>query len=119
MKDLNASWEIEKNYEPTYFSRAISKYYLKDYHGGLEDCEKALSISDATSTHFWKGVNLIGLKKYKEALNEYDLVIERDPKYADAYYNRGLAYFDMGIYDKSIQDNTDCIAIDPLFPKAY
>lgn len=36
------------------------------------------------------------LKDYRGAIADYDKAIEINPKYADAYYNRGYAKIDLG-----------------------
>ncbi|MGZ3900848.1 MAG: tetratricopeptide repeat protein, partial [Bacteroidia bacterium] len=90
---LNASQDSKPDFEPTYYFRNITKYYLQDYKGSLDDCNNALALKNYYETHFWKGVALIELDRYKEGIIEYDTVIAHNPKYARAYYNRGLAYY--------------------------
>jgi tetratricopeptide (TPR) repeat protein len=39
-----------------------------------------------------RGLAYYGLKQYERAIADCDRVLELDPKYVDAYFNRGLAY---------------------------
>ena len=52
---------------------------------------------------------------YDRAIADYTKAIEIDPKFADAYYNRGLAYCYKQDYDRAITDYTKAIEIDPKF----
>ena len=42
-----------------------------------------------------------------------------NPKYADAYSYRGVAYFSKGQFDKAIEDFTKAIKMNPNFDVAY
>ena len=44
------------------------------------------------------------LKQYDAAIKDYDKTIELDPKYADAYYNRGNAKAILNQYAAATQD---------------
>jgi len=60
------------------------------------------------------------LNEYIPQLEERGVkVIELDPNDAQAYNNRGNAYYRLGEYDKAITDYTKAIDIDPNDAKAY
>ncbi len=42
--------------------------------------------------------------KKEEAIKQYDKAIQINPKYADAYYNKGIALSDLGKKDKAIAE---------------
>ena len=50
---------------------------------------------------------------YDRAIADYDKAIEIDPKYAQAYNNRGYAYEAKGEHDRAIADYDKAIEIDP------
>ena len=56
---------------------------------------------------------------YREAITSYDKAIQLDPKYANAYNNRGLAYYHNKAYDKAIADFNKAIELNPDFARAY
>ena len=56
---------------------------------------------------------------YREARNDYDLVLKAEPKNDLIYYNRGLDYYDAGEFQKAIDDFTSAIKIDPDFGNAF
>ncbi|MGZ3614108.1 MAG: tetratricopeptide repeat protein, partial [Syntrophales bacterium] len=41
---------------------------------------------------------------YKQAIGDYDKAIELNPTYAEAYNNRGTAYWSLGNLRKAIED---------------
>ena len=57
--------------------------------------------------------------QYDKAISDYTKAIEINPRFAEAYYNRGLAYGKKGQYDKAISDYTKAIEINPRFAEAY
>jgi tetratricopeptide (TPR) repeat protein len=50
-----------------------------------------------------------------EAINEYDKAIKIDPKYVDAYNNKGNALSDLGRIEEAIIEYDEAIKIDPKF----
>jgi tetratricopeptide (TPR) repeat protein len=50
---------------------------------------------------------------------EYTTAIRLDPDDAVAYYNRGLAYMNLGEYNTAISDYTTAIRLDPDDAAAY
>ena len=50
---------------------------------------------------------------FDKAIADYTEAIRLDPKYAEAYYNRGCSYGKKGDHDKAITDYTAAIQINP------
>jgi tetratricopeptide (TPR) repeat protein len=44
------------------------------------------------------------LKQFEKAIQNYNQAIELNPKYADAFIDRGVAYADLEQFEKAIQD---------------
>ena len=57
--------------------------------------------------------------KYQEAIQDFNRVIEINPNFAEAYYRRGLANFDLGNREEAIADYTQALAINPNYINAY
>src|SRR5947207_15835707 len=57
--------------------------------------------------------------KPKEALVQYDTAIKANPKLADAYFNRGNAYYDLNENPQAIRDYTDAICLNPKDPEPF
>ena len=56
------------------------------------------------STPFNQGVTLLDEGQYDQAIAYFNEALEINPRYADAYDNRGLAYYYKGQYDKACSD---------------
>ena len=55
----------------------------------------------------------------ERAIEDFDEAIRLNPEDADAYYNRGVAYGDLGQYEREIQDYDEAIRLNPEYAKAY
>ena len=51
-----------------------------------------------------RGLAYFYLGQHERAIQDYDEVIRLDPQYVDAYYNRGLAYRNLGNRVESERD---------------
>ena len=61
-----------------------------------------------------------GLEKedpLEAVIGEYNKAIRLDPTDADAYYNRGVIYGDLGQHQRAIQDYSEAIALIQRMPK--
>ena len=67
----------------------------------------------------YSGVEKDELKDYKGAIAEYSKAIALNPKYAIAYYNRGISYNNKGKYDKAIHDYNVALSLNPKYIFAY
>ena len=54
-----------------------------------------------------------------QAIADYTSAATLDPKFLEAFYNRGGTYFDIGEYGRAIADFTEVIAIDPKSADGY
>ena len=72
-----------------------------------------------TAIHLFKGVSYGIKEKFSEAVAELNKAININPRYAAAYYNRGLAYVKFCQFDKAISDYSKAIEINPKDAWAY
>ena len=90
----------------------------------------ATQIPGTYATVSAENYNNLGVQEYEKgnyekAIEYFTKAIELKPDYAEAYFNRGLAYFKTGSYynrepyEKAIQDFTKAIELKPDFVDAY
>jgi len=72
----------------------------------------AATINGKPGGAIWKFLSFI-LCTIASAIPDFDTAIRLNPKYIDAYNNRGIAYFSKGQYDRAIADHTEAIRLDP------
>jgi tetratricopeptide (TPR) repeat protein len=78
----------------------------------------ALTPSQATVTN-----NLADKKREKEdylgAISDYTRAIKLEPKFAQAYYGRGLSYYQLNRTTEALADFDQAIQLQPDFAEAY
>ena len=55
------------------------------------------------------------LGKYEEAIVEYDKALKVNPKYVDAYNNKGLSLHNLGRYEEAILEYDKALKINPKY----
>ena len=66
-----------------------------------------------------RGQQLLGEKKYIEALDVYNKAFKRDSTKYDVFTGRGTAYFELKEYQKCYDDFSRAIALEPDSALAY
>lgn len=75
--------------------------------------------SHLAQIHLDSGISYVHQGKIEEAITEYSLALEINPKYALAYVNRGQALAIKESYTSAIEDATRAIEIDNSLTAAY
>ena len=68
---------------------------------------------------FQHGNTLMLLRQLNMAIKVYSDAIKLNPRYAEMYNNRGVAFSLKGKYDLGIKDYTEAINLNPNFASAY
>lgn len=66
-----------------------------------------------------RGVALLNLKKYDEAINDFNKTLALNKNFKNAYFNRGSVYYYKKEYDKAIADFSKTISLDSTYALAY
>lgn len=70
----------------------------------LERLEREEALARTADDWFTLGVNAFLQGAYQQSINYFDQVLEKEPKNAKAYVNRGDVYREFGEYDEAMND---------------
>ena len=124
-----------------YFARAMEFAIVQDYTSAIDDCTRALSLTEAKSPLTviatfcranWR-YKLLEFKReageattadqlkleFEVLLRDYDEVIRQQPDFAFAYYNRANMLCTQRDYEAAIRYYTKAIEVDGEFAEAY
>ena len=59
------------------------------------------------------GVDLQNDDRWEDAIPKYDRTIELDPEFAEAYRNRGVSFFNLGLYLRARRDFDEATRLKP------
>jgi tetratricopeptide (TPR) repeat protein len=110
--DYSAAIEINPQYAPTYNHRGNAYVDKGEHELAIADFTKAIGL-DPKDLPGAKKANLDG------GTVEDHPSIELDPKFADAYNNRGMAYARKGDRTRAIADYTKALEFNPKFIWGY
>ncbi len=80
----------------------------------LKACEKAQNINDSEIiVKFFKAIALTELKRYQEALEEYNNIIEIEPDFLPAWQNKGYILRELERYGEAIEAYDEYLRIIP------
>jgi len=126
--------ELIPYYANAYFTRGLAYYKLDKHLKAIEDYTKAIELnldirrivednyphSQYADPYFARGLAYgYGKSGHLKAIEDYTKAIELNPKYANAYLNRGAAYLISNEYQKAIDDFTKSIELVPQLADAY
>ncbi|MDR2152458.1 MAG: tetratricopeptide repeat protein [Helicobacteraceae bacterium] len=78
-----------------------------------------LLLAQGANEWFKAGAKASDRGDYQEAIKNYSLAIETDPKHLNSYLNRASAYYYIGEYNASIADNDVAVKLDPNNASAF
>ena len=58
-------------------------------------------------------------QRWREAIIEYNKALKVNPKYANAFFNKGISLHNLGGYAEAIAKSDKVLKIDPNYANAY
>ena len=115
LNDYNAIIKMKGDtYMEVFFNRGLTKKMLGDYGGALADLNQAIEeFPNNAELHKNRGNLQLLFGLHRKAIDDYTRAILLDENYAEAYYNRALAFF--LIYDKI----SGCMDLDKSIDLGY
>ncbi len=106
LREIDVSIAIMPNFALFYYNRADIKILKKDFNGALTDLNKAIELNPQFKYFYNRANCYFELKQYQAAVADYTQAIKLKPKFEPAYFNRGLALFNLG------QKQAACESVD-------
>lgn len=82
-------------------------------------CLSSVVFGQTTEDLLQQGIQYAQKGNYKKALKYYNKVIGQNPVWAEAYYHRGAAYYELQDFQAVIADNKEAIRLKPDYQSAY
>jgi tetratricopeptide (TPR) repeat protein len=85
----------------------------------LAGCSGSGDNESTAKDYYKKAYQFIDAGYPGEAVDLLTMAVKKDPRYFDAYYNRGVVYYLMKNYGAAIDDLSKAISINPDSSEAY
>ena len=116
LADFQKVLKIDPHFARTYGKIGEVYYNLKDYPNALENLNQAIRIENEEDAQKYReivnkinielaeqkkteGNELFDKNDYERAIPKYSEAIKFNPNFANAWYNRGLVYYELKKYD--------------------
>lgn len=122
--DFGKAIEYKPDFSLAYANRSVIHMDLQNYEAVIQDLDSAFAINrnwdgmDSLSMYQNRAFARLELKRYAEAVDDYNLAIKHEPENLVLYYNRSLAFYYLSRYRQSKTDLEHVLKIDPNFPHA-
>lgn len=91
-----------------YFKKANVFFDKDDYVNAIPYCDSTILVNpEHEEAYAFRGVCKFNLKKYREAIEDFNLALILVPGYAEVYYFRGFCYMETKQASKACQDWTE------------
>lgn len=86
-----------------FFNQGIEKFRNRDYLGAIQDYTAAIKLSSGVTPE-------TNTEKHSDGSVSHIKVFNISEGFGEIYFNRGLAYMDIGMYVEALEDFTKVIA---------
>jgi tetratricopeptide (TPR) repeat protein len=125
--DFTKATELDPNNSAAHFNLAVYYCETNFYENALKELQQFDKLDEGLRDLEGKGTRVYNLRGEikkgqgldEEAIIEFNKAIQVNPKFAPAYNNRGISYFNQRHLDLSISDFNKTIELDPTFAGAY
>jgi tetratricopeptide (TPR) repeat protein len=123
VRDLTRAITLNPKYAAAYHNRAVAYLAVDMYREAADDATQAINFLPPDTPDpdllLLRARAYSGDKKFNQAVDDLNKVIELKPDLAEAYIERGMVFSQVRRFDDAIGDLTRAIEIDPKNVKAY
>jgi Tfp pilus assembly protein PilF len=92
---------------------------LKSYESALTDINKVIELTTYPAAYNTRGAILKKLGRYKDALADFNMVLQLDKTLVDGYNNRGVLVQELGDPTTAIKDYNNAISFNSTYVEAW
>lgn len=118
--DFTEAVRIAPDYDSAFSGRGRSRNQTRDFSGAIADFDEALRLRQGQPSgprdaliHFMRGNAYRGLEDYDRAFEDYERVLQIEPRYVGALVNRGHVFSMRGDYQRALADYEQALRFDP------
>lgn len=123
VRDLTRAITLNPKYAAAYHNRADAYLVIGMYKEAADDATQAINLLPPDTPDpdllLLRARAYSGDKKYNQAVDDLNKLIELKPDLIEAYVERGMVFTQVRRFDDAIGDLTRAIEIDPKNVKAY
>ncbi len=118
--DYTEAIRFRPNFPAAYYNRGLARYFKGDLDGAIADWSMVIELDSRLAARIQSQLGVVYGSKgdYDNAIAHLNDAVHRDPKFADAYYNRAYAYERKGEIEKALEDFRKVLELDPNHPQA-
>jgi Tfp pilus assembly protein PilF len=113
LADFDAALQLNPKADKALNNRAVSYAYLGDRAAALRDFDNAILLNPESSYLVNRGILKRDMKDFAGAVQDFDIVIERNPRHAEALCQRADTYRMQGNWGKAIADYEAVLRLNP------
>lgn len=119
LAEANEALKIDKNAAKAYFIKGFAYKETADTPKAISSFQTATELqSDYYDAYIQLG-NIQAARKNSIAVQYYNNALRLQPSSTEAYYNRGLAFQNMGELDKAIEDYKTILKLNIRYSEAH
>ncbi|EON78942.1 hypothetical protein ADIS_0535 [Lunatimonas lonarensis] len=118
--DFEKALEANPNYEDARYQKAVAHLDFGENYRALEEAKKLTQTEEyAAKGYFILGLTYAELSEYGQALNAFEMAIERTPENVDLWVNRATIRYYQGDYGKALSDLAQAKQLTDREPNIY
>lgn len=104
IRDYNKTLKVNPKLPDVLFDRGFAKYTQGDYFGAIDDYTRSLGLNPTAVAYCNRAIANDELGENIAALKDYNKAILINPKFAEAYFNRGSLKFEQSDVKGACED---------------
>jgi len=124
ISDFSKASEINPNNAEAYYNRGATRYKKGQHDQAISDFKKAFEIDPNNPRYLVTYIDheiayFEDKGQYDQAISNYTKALEINPNDAEAYYSRGIVYYNKKEYEKSWEDVNMAQALGYTVPPEF